>query len=240
MATRDIAEIMRETHREIPVWILEEDDPVKKPMFWLPEDAVKYDPIAHYRTLKHFVEKGIEWSPTQLYEQFRFGSEKVTDLFRPLANSSSFPLDEKIQEIEEGKFAFATGEAYDKKKSLSSSVGYYNINEGIVVSLDRSSIRSVLGTVIHEFGHALDHMIDGNAFDKRDDVSREIMAILVQESLGFSRTYHTKSPHYKACQILYDLEKKMMKKWEFSSKWRWLSSNAFEHEKMMEKIGDYP
>ncbi|MDP3733886.1 MAG: hypothetical protein Q8R37_01535, partial [Nanoarchaeota archaeon] len=193
-------------NKELYLLVLDDGVPIRKSFAELNVDTLEYT------VDRETYDKYWNWSrdgtwtcfePEQLIEKYLASTEKIYTLFKPLFSAdTTFSLDDKIRSV---GMTFGGSAAYNTLRSgypdVSDSVAHYCRTEGIVQSISYRSLDKIGHDSIHEFGHALDHLLNPVNFERRTPVMLEVMAIFVEETLDISYFYRQKS-HRQAKEIL--------------------------------------
>lgn len=165
------------------------------------------------------------YGPYCLANSFLADLTTVNRLFEPvIAQRDNFNL---LETILSTKVTFAVENAYLQKRKeeeflfVNQSVGEFYEKEGVLVRL-QDSLNEVSSTITHEFGHALHYQLYPQSYSQSTIIAKEMVAIHVARSLGFKKKYSKEKPHYKALQILRNLDNHIFKKMSFKQQWELL------------------
>ncbi|MDP3733727.1 MAG: hypothetical protein Q8R37_00730 [Nanoarchaeota archaeon] len=242
-------------NKELYLLVLDDGVPIRKSFAELNVDTLEYTVDRETYTNHWNWSRNGTWTcfePEQLIEKYLASTEIIYTLFKPLfAADTTFSLYDKIRSV---GMTFGGSAAYNTRRSgypdVSDSVAYYSRDEGIVQSISYRSLDRVGDDSIHEFGHALDHLLNHVNYTQRTPVMAEVMAIFVEETLGINNFYLQK-PHRQAKEILRCLAHTRFSLLDFTVQWEFLNlitdendlaawiSSRFPLEKPLIKIIDF-
>ena len=215
--------------KEIPLWVME-NEPVKKPLVELvltsPVDyTINPDTYDSYWNAL-----GVSYEPEELVNEYLKISNDIYELFQPLfPTSSNFPLYERVMAI---GITFFTPSVYAEKVKRPWAA-YYCTLEGIVQPLKpNKSLKKLFEDTIHEFGHAMDHLLNPLKFKERKFAMYEMIAIFVEEKLGIREDYRKDHEYDKAQKILHGLYNTTFKGMSFAEQWNFLSP-IVDHKELL-------
>lgn len=229
--------------KDISLLVMENDTVVRKPLAEINFDTLDY--TINAETYDQYWNENKEkiWAsfePEELIKKYLQSTKKIYTLFKPLFSvDTTFSLNDKIRSV---GITFAGWEAYNKLRSghqdVSYSVSlYHKCKKGeIFQRIAYRSLDKIGDDSIHEFGHAMDHLLNPVNLDRRTLIMKEVMAIFVEEKLGIDACY-AKPPHRTAKDILWCLAHTRFSFLNFAEQWNFLNG-ILDHEDISRAIAD--
>lgn len=214
--------------KEVSLWVMENNQPVQKPLVKIVQESEKRYHV--YKTLsdaKEWASLNLAYRPYQLIESYFVASRKIEKLFQQVVEKHHPDISLR-QKIEEAKISFYDPEAFScrcrEDNIPEHSMAYYKPEGGLLVLLgENNSLKEVHRTIIHEFGHFIDHTLNPYRWEHTDREMRELIAIFVQEKLEEFGLYEEKyKEHYKAQKILRRLQQTNFSNRTFIQQWEFL------------------
>jgi len=170
-------------------------------------------------TPEFLLEQGVEHTIQSLVQNYIKGIVKVHNLFTRIVKETANENRVNYQTITEVGFVYATHGAYSKINTLYPKekesdadiipAGHFDNDKEIILSLENNLTEKYLQeNIIHEHGHYLHKFLHPEKYENCDPTLKEVMSIFVQERCNYKREYVKKTPHYRAQQILHQLENK--------------------------------
>ena len=212
---------------QVPLLVLENDKVVEVPLIEVYNTSNGLDHEIMVSNFEKYREDNIEYSLYTLNSNFIDCIKKMHEKFEPVVSDrTDYNLLERILST---PVTFATKEAYARKREEENltyedtSIGCFDRDEGIFISL-HTPLASVRGTIIHEYGHALNFELEPQKYDQSTLVMKELVAIFVQEHFGIIKEYYEHKIHHKAQRILHNLYDTPFNDMSFTEQWDLLTS----------------
>lgn len=217
---------------QVQLLVLEEDVLKEVPLF-----DVTLLPKLDFRVHNDVYLKFWNWDETPMYGPYSMAREFLTDVHNVNRHFACVVADREesfLETLLATKVTFAGRRSYLRKRKEEGlpldgqSAGTFYEQDGFLVSLQRS-LDHVSSTIVHEFGHALDDLLNPVNYKQRTPTMREVMAIFVEETVGINEYYLTK-PHRHAKEILRCLAHTRFSLLDFPEQWEFLNGITDEKD----------